>query len=72
MSVLDGNRCFLQVVADAWFPASTGIAPPMIVVSVPNANRDRDLSPPMITTSDLKEQPLGGGADRFHGFLVSE
>jgi hypothetical protein len=72
--VLDGESQHLLAAALVRFFASAGQLPEMIVVGVPNTDRTRDLSPPMV--EGFAPPPgLGdtfGGGDRFLAFLGDE
>jgi uncharacterized protein len=69
--VLDGDSHFLPVSAIVQFLSAQGLSPQMIVVAIPNTDRNRDLTPP--TRVDSTHQfPTAGGADRFLTFLTDE
>jgi predicted alpha/beta superfamily hydrolase len=63
---LDGERFFKTTTTTVEFLARYGHLPPMIVVGVPNTNRNRDFS---FEKSNLKEK---FGADHFIQFLKEE
>ena len=65
--LLDGERHFLHTIGSAGFLAGVGRIPHMIVVGIPNTDRNRDFTP---TVSP--ELPTSGGAEKFIAFLRNE
>lgn len=65
--VLDGAAHWTYASAMADFFAVNGMAPPLIVVGVPNTDRARDLTP--VKSEDV---PHGGGSPAFLRFLREE
>jgi hypothetical protein len=82
MYLLDGDAHFHHATGIVEFLASTGRAPQMIVIAVPNTERTRDLTPRARADSAWMTSPTGerrvarfpgqGGADAFLRFLVEE
>ena len=75
--VLDGESHFALASSMADFLADNHRIPELIVVSIPNTRRDRDLSPPSSApapkTGGGRSQPdASGGAERFLSFLADE
>jgi pimeloyl-ACP methyl ester carboxylesterase len=71
--LLDAESHFEMATAVTRFMASSGRLPSMIVVGIPNTQRNRDLTPAAMAgfraPADMREH---GGADRFLAFLVEE
>lgn len=65
--VLDGEWNFRHTSGVIDLLSSREVIPWMIVVGIPNVDRDKDLSP-----SPIKERPRGGGASLFRRFLREE
>ncbi len=65
--LLDGEQHFLHTIGSAGFLAGVGRIPQMIVVGIPNTDRNRDFTP----TRSL-EYPTSGGAEKFIAFLRNE
>jgi len=65
--LLDGEQHFLHTIGSARFLAGVGRIPQMIVVGIPNTDRNRDFTP----TKSL-EVPTSGGAEKFIAFLRNE
>jgi len=66
--LLDGDRSFHHVTGIVEFLSGSGRIPEMIVVSVPNTDRSRDLTPPAPGAGS----EVGGRADRFLRYLTDE
>lgn len=72
--ILDANDApqFRAAVANTEFLTSRGVAPPLIIVGVPNGkDRTHDLTP-AATGDDHRQFPTAGGAGPFVDFLVDE
>lgn len=65
--VLDGAAHWTYASAMADFFAANGMAPPMIVVGIPNTDRERDLTP-----MKAADRPHSGGGAAFLKFLREE
>ena len=65
--MLDGGTNFLHAAATAEFLARAGHIPPIIVVAIPNTNRQRDFTPTAVA-----DRPGTGGADKFLQFMETE
>ncbi|MBN8228626.1 alpha/beta hydrolase [Corallococcus macrosporus] len=77
--VLDAETHFVHVASMVEFLARTRHIPEMIVIGVPNTNRDRDLTPPFSKTERVDDgrllsevAPTAGHADTFLRFLTEE
>ena len=71
MYLLDGDAHFHHTTGITQFLAQQGYMPAMIVVAIPNTDRNRDFTPE--PNADLAEQrPTAGGADAFLRFLSDE
>jgi predicted alpha/beta superfamily hydrolase len=74
--ILDGDAHFLSVISLLQHLSANQICPQMIVVGIPNTNRDRDLTP----TKPEFDHPFldsvtvanSGGGDKFISFLENE
>ena len=69
--LLDGDVHFHHTTGIIQFLASNGRIPEMIVVALPNTDRNRDLTPPTQVDSD-NAFPTSGGADNFLRFINDE
>lgn len=70
--LLDGGQHFQHVSGLVKFLYEQGRIPRMLVVAVPNTNRNRDLSPPSESEMDVRFVPERGGADNFLRFFSDE
>jgi len=70
--LLDGNRHFHHTTGTTKFLASRDRMPEVLVVAIPNTNRNRDLTPPYQSKEDSKRFPNQGGADNFLRFISDE
>ena len=70
--LLDGDTHFHHTSGIVSFLAETKRAPEMLVVAVPNTNRNRDLTPPTQAELDLRFAPIHGGAEVFLRFFSDE
>ena len=64
---LDGNTYFMASLGIMKYHADFDNAPEMIIVAIPNTNRQRDFTP---TKTDYS--PVSGGADNFLKFIKEE
>lgn len=65
--LLDGNSHFHNVTGIVQFFFTRKIAPPMIVVALPNVDRNRDFTP-----TKVQRKPTSGGGERFLSFFRQE
>jgi predicted alpha/beta superfamily hydrolase len=65
--LLDGEQNFLHTVGSSNFLAGTGDLPQLIIVGIPNTNRNRDFTP-----TATAQNPSGGGAEKFISFMRNE
>ena len=65
--LLDGEQNFLHTVGSSNFLARTGDLPQLIIVGIPNTNRNRDFTP-----TATAQNPAGGGAEKFISFMRNE
>ncbi len=65
--LLDGDSHFHNVTGIVQFFFTRKIAPPMIVVALPNVDRSRDFTP-----TKVPRRPTSGGGERFLRFLKEE
>ena len=70
--LLDGDYHFQHVSGIVNFLYQQGRIPRMIVVAVPNTDRNWDLSPPSDAELDVRFVPRRGGADAFLRFFSDE
>ena len=70
--VLDGDTHFHHTTGLIDYLALSGHLPEMIVVAVPNTDRNRDLTPATSSKEDLVNLDKHGGADTFLRFLGEE
>jgi predicted alpha/beta superfamily hydrolase len=74
--LLDGDRHFHSATGVAGFLADVAAIPEMIVVAIPNTDRDRDMTPTHsvkgYSGEDDPSKASSGGADAFLGFLQTE
>jgi predicted alpha/beta superfamily hydrolase len=70
--VLDGEYDFQHAATTADLLAAAGRIPSMIVVGVPNTDRNRDLLPPTRAVGANAPAGTAGGADKFLTFLTTE
>lgn len=70
--VLDGDDHFHSLTGLTQFMSNQGTIPPLIVVAIPNTNRNRDLTPtPMNPFTDPDFKKAGGG-EKFTDFIEKE
>jgi len=69
--LLDGHSLHNVVSSFVQYYSSRGRIPPLIVVGIASIDRLRDFTPNVRLGSD-GDKPLGGGADKFLGFLSEE
>ena len=65
--VLDGDGHFHHVTGIVQFLSTRKLIPPMIVIAIPNIDRNRDFTP-----TQTKRRSTSGGADKFIKFLNDE
>ncbi len=65
--LLDGDAHFLHVSGIVQFLSRQGLIPPMLVVAIPNVDRNYDFTP-----TKEENRTSGGGADKFLRFLSDE
>jgi len=65
--LLDGGAHFLHSTGINQFLALQGRMPRMIIVGIPNVNRNRDFTPTVV-----EGRPISGGADKFLDFMEKE
>jgi predicted alpha/beta superfamily hydrolase len=65
--LLDGNFHFHHVTGIIQYLSQQRLIPSMIVVAIPNTNRDRDLLP-----TNMPHVPASGGGDNFLKFIKTE
>jgi len=65
--ILDGGGSFLFATSVTDFMARNGLIPSMIVVAIPNTNRNRDFTPTV-----EKDRENSGGAPKFLEFMEKE
>lgn len=65
--VLDGDAHFQHATSTVDFLAANGFSPDMIVVAIPNIDRNRDFTP-----THMSVRPTSGGADKFLKFMSQE
>lgn len=65
--LLDGDSHFHNVTGIVQFFFTRKIAPPMIVVALPNVDRNRDFTP-----TKVQRRPTSGGGERFLRFIKEE
>ena len=65
--ILDGNFHFHHVTGITRYLSQQRLIPQMMVVAVPNTNRDRDLLP-----THMPHIPASGGGDKFLKFIGTE
>lgn len=70
--VLDGGDDFRHASTTADFLADAGRIPQMLVVGIPNTDRDRDLIPVARGSGGNAPSATRGGADRFLEFITKE
>ncbi len=70
--LLDGQQNFHHTTGIVNFLAASERIPKMLVVAIPNTNRNRDLTPPTESASDFRWAPTNGGADVFLQFISNE
>lgn len=70
--LLDGDQHFHHTTGITGFLAESGRIPGLLVVAIPNTNRNRDLTPPSQAENDLRFFPDNGGADAFLRFIGDE
>lgn len=70
--LLDGEAHFHHVTGLTKFLAQNQQIPEMLVVGIPNTDRNRDLTPPSTDPSERSEYPTHGSADSFLRFLNEE
>ncbi|MCP4203619.1 MAG: hypothetical protein GY769_16995 [bacterium] len=72
----DGDAHLLHTAGTVGFLATNGLIPELIIVGIPNTDRNRDLSPTRatITRDDgtVMEFPTSGGAEEFLEFISTE
>jgi predicted alpha/beta superfamily hydrolase len=69
--VLDGENNFRSVAITVERLADMGMCPPMIVVGIPNTDRNRDLTPTTVANNTDGVKNSGGG-ERFISFIERE
>ena len=70
--LLDGNEHFHHTTGVVQFLAAQRRMPGVIVVAIPNTDRERDLSPRAATDTTSRNSFTRGGADDFLRFLSDE
>lgn len=70
--LLDGESNFHHVTGLTKFLARDQQIPEILVVGIPNTDRDRDLTPMSTVARERSEFPTQGGADDFLRFLKNE
>jgi len=72
MFVLDGEAHFHYTTGITRFLAVNQLAPQMIVVSIANTDRTRDMTPPSQEEDEIENFSTHGGADNFLSFIGDE
>ena len=69
---LDGYNHFFHTTSMGWFLQANQLIPGLLVVSIENTVRARDLTPPSEAPFDLENFPELGGAAAFQAFIADE
>ncbi len=72
MYMLDGSMQFLYSPGIVKYYNIKNKMPQLIIVGVLSSDRTRDYTPPSSVQNDIKNNPTGGGADKYLSFLTDE
>ena len=72
MIVLDGSAHFHYTTGITKYLAGNQFIPELLVISVQNTDRNRDLTPPSQVQREMEGLPTQGGAENFQTFIADE